>query len=207
MSMTRLVNPYWFATPAGTVITSDSFNRANGTINGVNTDAAAGGTAKAWSTTAVNTQHQVVSNALGRVGTSGAVHSVVDASVTDGICTVTVAALPAITGAQLGIVGRAPSNSITGDRYDLMVGSDGALLLRKSVTSVVTTLATLAAGTVAVGNKLTLELQGQTIRARVNGVIVADVIDSAVTTGTRWGIRSGASSGAWSLDDFLLVAP
>lgn len=161
-----------------TVVTSDSFNRANSGSLG-STD---GGTILAWS----STQNGISSNQGARTGgTNGFdAESVVNAAVTDGRASLVVNVLP-INVNELGLIGR--SNSGRTDCYMARVQPNGTAYLAKKVGGAFTVLASSAPGVVTPGARVELSVVGTTVILLVDGIERRRVTDSSVASGTFWG--------------------
>ena len=165
------------------VIASDSFNRANAGSLGT-MDAALGGTGAAWSASQIG----IVSNKAKRTANNTfAAYSTADVGVTDCRVKATVVALPD-TGGDLGVVARADSTGYT-SAYGLSVRPDGTPYLVRNSSPIWTG----AAGTVVAGSVIELSVVGSTVKAIVDGVVRATVTDTAVTSGTRVGLRFPAT--------------
>jgi hypothetical protein len=179
---------------AATVLASDSFNRANSSTLGA-LDYAQGGsvTGLTWANTG---QLQIIDNQVG--GTVSTTRwATVDLGVTDGYCE---AEMAAVDG---GVVGRyTDTTSYYQFRY---VSTTGILILEKRFGGATNVLWSSSAGvfTPGPGQKIGIDCHGTTIGAYVNGVLVQAVTDTSITTGTRWGMRSGANSTAFRLDNWL----
>lgn len=168
-----------------TVVTSDSFNRANSGSLG-STD---GGTILAWS----STQNGISSNQGARTGgTNGFdAESVVNAAVTDGRASLVVNVLP-INVNELGLIGR--SNSGRTDCYMARVQPNGTAYLAKKVGGAFTVLASSAPGIVTPGARVELSVVGTTVILLVDGIERRRVTDSSVASGTFWGFLLASST-------------
>ena len=186
--------------PAGgggptTILTSDSFNRADGALDGSYSDAALGGTPLLWYN---NASYAVESNQLR--STSALVRY---ATLNVGAEAMAVSARIAVMGGVIlhaSAVGQDPRRNSA----RLVVGADGALTLIVEFAGDLT-LGTAPAGTVATGDLVELASDHPAISARVNGVTVISGADpTGRESGTHAGIRS--LSTAWRLDDFRVEA-
>lgn len=195
---------YAMAPPAAAIVTSDSFDRADGALAGSSTDAALGGVAKAW--TAVTAAFRILGNTLVRNAAS-AVIAGFDAGVVDVQVTAKVAALPA-SGDFIVLYGRAGSVAATVDSYRVTVSGTGVMTLQRSVSTTVTTLASTAPGVVMAGDVVGLRADGTTIDLVRNGAVVASVTDSGVTSGSYVVVRlTGTVGTSGAMDDLKVEAP
>ena len=181
--------------PAGgggpTILTSDSFNRADGALGGSYTDAALGGTPLLWYN---NASYAVESNQLR--STSSLVRY---ANLDVGVSAMVVSARIAVMG-PVSLSASGASYDSRANTYELAIGADGALTLNVEFGGV-SVLGTAPAGTVTTGDLVELVSDSPAISARVNGVTVISGTDpTGREPGTYAGIRS--SSNAWRLDDF-----
>ena len=183
-------------TPA-IVLASDSFNRADTAANTIGPlDYAQGGivTGLTW---LVSAQMQIISNQVG--GTvSTARFASVDTLVTDGYAEVEVVAVDG------GVCGRFTDvNNCYVFRY---ISTTNNVFLDKRIGGVSTNLWASATGvfTPGAGQKLGLLCEGSTISGYINGILVTTVTDTSITTGTRWGMRSGSASTAFRLDNWIM---
>ena len=175
------------------VLTSDAFTRSDTTAGTLGTtDAANGGTAKAWSATS---QIQILSNQVGAATLTTTRISTVDLGVSNARVRVKVAV------AEGGLVARyTDASNYYSFRYDLATTQ---LKLEKRVAGTTTTLWSSASGAFTVGGTLSLSVQGSTITAYVNDVQVQQVTDSAVPAANLHGIRSAFNDTTFRLDDFI----
>ena len=179
------------ATGGPTIITSDSFNRADGALGGSYSDAALGGTPLLWYN---NASYAVESNQLR--STSALIRY---ATLNVGVEAMAVSARIAVMGV-VTLHASARTQDPRRDAAGLIVGADGALTLNVEFAGYLT-LGTAPAGTVATGDLVELVSDHPAISARVNGVTVISGTDpTGREPGTHAGIRS--SSTAWRLDDF-----
>lgn len=180
------------ATAAGvTVLTSDSFNRADTTAGSLGTtDAAYGGTAMVWDT---DSQLQILSNQVG-----GAVNNTRFARVELGASDHYVETVIAAT-TEGGVVARwtDPNNW-----YSVRSLASGQVYLEVRQSGSTVTLEQSETGALVVGDRLGLLVQGSTIAAYLNGVQLLSREDTRLTTGTKAGIRSSYSNTAFRLDTF-----
>lgn len=181
-------------TAAATVLTSDSFNRADTAAGQLGTtDAAFGGTAMAWTS---ESQLQILGNQVG-----GAVS-------TYRVATVDVAAanhyVEAVLAANTegGVVARwADSNNY----YVVRGTATGVLMLEVRQAGTNTTLEQTAAGVLQAGDRIGLLVRGTDLYVYRNGVQVFYRSDSRISAGTRAGIRSSFSNTAFRLDNFRVA--
>ena len=165
-----------------TILTSDSFNRADGAL---------GGTPLLWYN---NASYVVESNQLR--STSSLVRW---AAVDVGVAAMAVSARIVVMGA-FSLTASGMSNDSRANNNRLTIGADGALTLIVAFADE-PTLGTAPAGTVATGDLVELVSDFPAVSARVNGVTVISATDPTERPpGTYAGIRS--SSTKWRLDDF-----
>ena len=173
------------------ILTSDSFNRADGALGGSYSDAALGGTPLLWYN---NASYVVESNQLR--STSALVRF---ATLNVGVSAMAVSVRIAAMG-TVSLNASGASNDARANTNRLNIGADGALTLIVAFADE-PTLGTAPAGTVATGDIVELVSDSPAVSARVNGVTVISGTDSTGRTpGTYAGISS--RSNAWRLDDF-----
>lgn len=175
------------------VLASDSFNRADGALNGMTTDSAYGGTSRTWYN---NASYEVNSNELR--STSGLARW---AALDIGVGDVAVSAR-VVTLSAFRLCARARTSDLRTERYAANIAGDGSVTLEIELGGV-TTLGSAAASTVAAGDVVTLRCSGSSISVLVEGTPVISATDSTKMPGANdafVGIQSNSSS--WRLDDF-----
>jgi len=180
--------------PVPVMITSDSFNRADTAAGSLGTsDAAYGGTAKAWTTSG---QVQILSNQVGATTLTTTRFSYLDA----GAANHRVRAK--ITAVEGGVIARVTdTNNYYSVRYD---AATDKVLIEKRVASVTTTLWTSGTGVFTVGGTLGISVQGTAVIALVNGTEINRVTDTSLTTGNLCGMRSSFNNPAFRMDDLYV---
>lgn len=179
---------------SATVLTSDSFNRADTTAGTLGTaDAANGGTTKAWTS---DSQLQILSNQVGATTVSTTRNATVDVGVSDHYVEITLAATT-----EGGITARfTDANSY----YAARGTATGQLALDARAAGATTSLDTTAAGFLTVGDRIGLWVHGTDITVYKNGVQALYKSNALVTTGTRAGLRSAFSNAAFRLENFIV---
>lgn len=197
------VRPPTVAVTVAEVLTSDSFARADGAVNGSSTDAALGGSALVW------TAAPAVVVLAGKLARSSAtnVQTSVDVGRSDHEVSVKIDALPAAGSDAVHLWGRVNGTAALSDSYRAAVTTAGAINLLRFVGGTSTTIGSLAAGTVTAGKTVTLKVTGSTISVAVDGVELLSVNDPDHAVGTRAGVRwQGTGGTASRLDDFVVKA-
>lgn len=190
---------------AVTVITSDSFNRADTTSGQLGTtDAAFGGTASPWYGSAVgaaegsaDAQLQILGNQVGATSLSTTRYANVEVGSSDHYVEVVLAATT-----EGGVSARWTD---LGNYYAVRSTSTGQIFLDARSGGTTTTLEQTATGVAQVGDRIGLLVRGSDITAYRNGVQILYRSDTRVTTGTRAGIRSSFSNAAFRLDNFRVA--
>lgn len=182
-----------------TVITSDAFTGANGTIFGRTSDALLGGTGKAWETPSATSTSFVVSN--GRLANGadsfsrfyGFAIPTYDAQISAKII-----AIP--TNAAIHLVSRRSSLAGT-NQIRATIGTDGTASITEATTGtvVLTPLVPIAAG-----DTVTLRSVGSTHTLYVNGELKATGASSAVPAPSHAGILRETGAG-FTLDDVKIA--
>ncbi|NKR79456.1 hypothetical protein GS491_19170 [Rhodococcus hoagii] len=190
----------WSATVSGTtanaatLLTSDSFNRANTAAGTLGTsDAAFGGTPAAWT---VDSQIAIVDNQVGGAVTNTRLAHC-DVGVTDHYVEAVLAATT-----EGGVIARFTD---AGNYYTARGTATGQLALDARAAAATTNLETTATGFLSVGDRIGLLVRGTDITVFRNGVQVLYRSDNRVTTGTRTGLRSSFSNAAYRLDNFRVA--
>ena len=185
-----------------TMITSDSFNRADSSANGGGTtDAAYGGTATTWTGTG---EIKVKNNTLTRDTAASIRQSYVSAGSTDHRVSVKIISLP-VTGANTaGVIARRTDAS---NYYAVYTDSSGAVQINKTVTGTTSgVMGPTNAGICKPGSTIECRIVGNSISAIVDGVIVLTRTDSSLTTGTDCGVRFPSADTNVAFDDFRVWA-
>ena len=182
--------------PTHTMVTSDSFNRADTAANAIGTsDAAYGGTGAAW---AGSGEVRIVGNTLGRQTASAQRTAVVAAGTVDQRVSVRLLKVPAASLA--GVILRYSDAS---NYYSVSVDSTGAVQINRRVGGVSAgTAGPTDAGTFVAGDTLEGRIKGDELQAYVNGVMVLRVTSTALTTGSSCGLLFPSSDAAVAFDDF-----
>ena len=181
--------------PTGSTITSDSFNRANGALG--TTDAAAGGSALAWSGAAM-----VVSSnkALRSTGSTSRVES----STTDHSISAKVTAF-ATSGTE--VVGLLARYVDTQNFLYCATRSDGNVYLYTLIANTLTAVLSITTAGVVVNDTITLSVNGPAAVVSKNGTpIGAYHLGSSLSSGTVVGMFVSGSATSASLDDFAVKA-
>jgi len=203
VTLTDLMDISFAGYSLGSVVTSDSFNRANSSLGGSSTDLAAGGTAKIWGAPSTGTWN-IVSNL---VQTQLANISVSSITVDAGVRNVAVEAkfnALGLSANSLGLIIAAyvdSNNYVVGRVTSLGVLSSG-YMYNGSLTVVNITGITVVAGDV-----VSIELIGPNIVTRLNGnyagIFNMPAIVNTTLQGTRVGL-AGTNNGVIinQFDDF-----
>lgn len=182
-----------------TTITSDTFNRADGTFVATSSDAGLGGSSLPYTS---DSQIQVLGNAVGATTISTARFAMADTGLTDHSSSILIGA-----GLGGGVIARGAG---TGGQncYSLRGNGTGGVLLEKRVAGVTTAIATITNAGVVVGDRITLKVSGTEISAYRNGVLIdgTAVTDTSLTDGTFAGFRSGSTT-SFKLDDWKVTTP
>jgi len=189
------VNTITIPADPGIVLTSDTFNRADTAAGSLGTtDAAFGGSALAWTS---DSQVQILSNQLGATTLTSNRHATVDVAATD----MHVSLKLATFGDGCGVVARWADSS---NYYYITVTATGTWGAYSRVAGVGTPILT-GTGTIANGDTIGLSVQGSTVSIYRNGSLNGSITNTALTTGTRGGIRSAFNNAAWRADDFKVL--
>ena len=177
--------------PVQTVITSDSFNRADTAAGSLGTtDVAYGGAAKAWT---VSGQMQILTNKVGATTLTTTRFAYLDAGAANHRVRSTISAV------EGGVLARlTDTNNYYSFRYD---AATDKVLIEKRVAGVTTSLWTSGTGVFVAGNSIGLSVQGTAVIAYVNGTEISRVTDTSLTTGNLCGIRSSFNNAAFRMDD------
>lgn len=181
------------------VLTSDSFNRSDGPLNGSTTDDAAGGSPKTWVTSGGD--FEIISNKVSQVAGAGACSATVNVAATNHVVSATYTT-PVTGSNSVGLVGRYIDLD---NHYLLNHQGNLGITLYKMVAGSLTALTSEPITSLAAGDILTLSCVGTTISVLLNGVQVASVTDATHTTGTKVGWRVNASPDTWRCDNFLVT--
>lgn len=173
-------------------LASDAFNRADSAVTMGTAD-----TGQTW--TPLSGTWGIVSNtAYGVTAVDGDV-TIVDTGVTDGTAYAT---LTGTSGSTYPcIVGRGTDNN---NYYQVVMMAQGQANIYKKVAGTVTQLTTVN-DTFANGNTLGIRCSGTTISYLRNGSVITSVTDSSLTTGTKWGLRTGGGASVVRFDDFMMT--
>jgi hypothetical protein len=173
----------------GAFLISDSFNRADSSSSLGNAD-----TGQAW--TALRGTWGISSNQAYNFSGTGDGTAALETGMTD----IRVTATCAVRDNGTGVIARA----VDADNYYTLVNvlNSNALRLYAKVSGGFTLLAADVPG--ALGDVIALECVGSAIKAYKNGAVVVSVTNTALTSGTKAGIRTDTSSGR--LEDFSVVA-
>ncbi len=188
----------------GTVITSDSFNRANSSLGGSTTDAANGGTGMVWSAPSSGTWNIASNLVQTNLGSSPIATITVDAGTRNVCVEAKVSGLGASGNSSWQIIAAwvDASTFIT-----VRINQSGGLSCGYVLSGVYVNLSTITGVTVLVNDVISFELLGQIIIIRRNGAIVS-VLNlspavSDIMVGTRVGLGGTNNGGPINqFDDF-----
>ncbi|MFZ1249862.1 MAG: Ig domain-containing protein [Candidatus Microsaccharimonas sp.] len=195
------------ASTSTSVVTSDSFNRANAAdVVGSQTDIADGGSPTAWQS-AVSGVWSISNNTLiANANVSGGAYVAVSTS--DYEVSAVITEMTNLTGSNLwSIDGRRNQLPAAGaSQYRLRVVSNGTVSLNKMVSGTETTLWTSGAGLASVGKRLGLRMMGSTISVMLDGTLQQSISDTSIATSAYAGFsRLNQGTGAW--DSFRVQVP
>jgi hypothetical protein len=147
----------------------------------------------------------VVSNTARRGSSAGLARANADVSGTDHYVQISVVARSSNNGQ--GVVARKDSTSTVTLYYARIQGSGvgNSVELFKAVSGTLTELGSDSAVTVSLPDILKLECDGSTISTYWEGGLEHSLTDTAVTTGTRGGIRTAATTGTEILDSYEIA--
>ena len=191
----------------GATFTSDSFNRADfTTIGGTNTDAAAGGTATAWTTFGGGAQILTNSARLLSAGPPGGV--TVDTGTTDHVVSAKYTSAPANNGTDNYVAARFvdASNYYFASVRHVSPGVN-QYEFKKRVAGTDTHLGAspYTSPTPTINDIIKLQVVGSVVSMFVNGTLIQSVSDTSLAAGTKVGIGSTDAGNAFRVDDFLVV--
>lgn len=184
------------ASAPAVLVASDSFNRADSSAGSLGSvDNSYGGTVvPAW---VVDSQIKVKGNQMGADSLTATRYATVDAARTD----VRIKATLSVATGGGGLVARFTDLN---NHYLLEVTSAGVMSIKKRISGTNSSALATASATIVSGDVIEFSVQGSTLKAYRNGAVVATATDTAITTGTRHGVRSAFSDATWRMDDFYL---
>jgi hypothetical protein len=172
----------------GSVITSDSFNRTNGSLGGSSTDVAAGGTAKVWSSPSSGTWN-IASNLVQTQLANVTVNSI---TVDAGTRNVAVQAKFAALGLSANSSGMIIAAYVDANNFAVCRVTASGVLSAGYVLAGSLSVTNITGVTVVAGDTISMELVGPNIIARVNGTYAGiyniPTTANAVIQGTRVGL-------------------
>ncbi|MCR8897319.1 fibronectin type III domain-containing protein [Gordonia sp. GONU] len=175
-----------------TTVASDSFNRADGAVG--STDAANGGAVLPWT---AESGMAIIGNQLGKT-TTGTAYCYLDHTAADQAIEVTLSVLG--TSNEQIMLRRADGNNY----YRLIITpSTGGGTINKSVGGTNSQIGAISAGTFTVGAVVKFRAVGSTLTVLVNGVQVASVTDTSITTSGK--VAVGLADTTARLDNFKLT--
>lgn len=177
------------------MLTSDSFNRPNGAINGTSTDSAYGGSPYTWNNSA---SIQVASNQL-RTTHSAKRSASIPVFESDVSVSAKVNAFP--SSGYVRLCARGTASDLSNNHWGVGIQYDGRLELQVTTAGASTVFADTPNGTVKLGDVVTLLCKGSNISVLVNGVTVASTTSTALPSGGYVGVACNGST-LWRLDDF-----
>lgn len=184
-------------TSPGTVVTSDSFNRPNSSLNGSTADAALGGSPVVWDTVSGSTA-QIVSNRL--TSSNAQQRGFLPVGTVDQIISIDVAVLPTVPS---GIYGRV----VDGNNFCYCVFA-GANLYYGAFINGVDNFTQIAGASIVAGDTVTLGLIGNALYVKKNSTIVySGVMPAAWPKGTKAGIQISSSTPNAEMDNFEVKTP
>jgi hypothetical protein len=96
------------------------------------------------------------------------------------------------------------------NRYEAIIGADGALTVNRRVAGTATPVVGAPAGTFAASDTgvFKIRVRGNVITAYKDGAIIATYTDengSALAASTRVGVGSPSTSSSWALDNLVVT--
>ena len=189
---------------AGSVIASDSFNRANSSLGGSSTDSAAGGSAAVWSSPSGGTWNIASNQVQTILPTNPTSVITVDAGVRNMAVEAKVGSLGASGNSswQLVAAGVDANNFVT-----CKINQVGGIFIGYVLSGALVSFGTVSGVTIVVGDTVGIEVVGSVIILRRNGVIVSTAsmpqAANAALQGTRAGLAGTNNNATISqFDDF-----